>query len=106
MTSPHVTRAVAGAACGVLAATVLAPLHARQLADVTALGVQAGGTGTALWIATGALPGAAIALLAPLGPTPPAVPMARGLPFKSRLHRARLAVRAAVEELVTQEDQA
>jgi DNA-directed RNA polymerase specialized sigma24 family protein len=24
--------------------------------------------------------------------------------FKSRLHRARLAVRAAVEELVTQED--
>jgi NADH:ubiquinone reductase (H+-translocating) len=72
-------RVVAGAAAGVVAAAVLAPVHARQLAGVGALEVEAAGTGTALWIVTGAVPGAVIALLARPGPTPPAVPMARGL---------------------------
>lgn len=77
--SARAARVAAGAACGVLAAAVLAPLHALQLVDVAVFGVDPDGTGTALWILLGALPGVVIALLAPSERVPPAVPMASGL---------------------------
>jgi len=77
--APLQSRALGGAAAGLLAAALLAPLQASQLDGLGPFAVERGGTGTALWVALGVLPGLAIALLAVPGRTPIAVPVARGL---------------------------